>query len=112
MKQWSWAAAVVALAVVAGLGRADLIPGGGGGRPKPPPAKPPVVPQVPAVVEAPFNVAIDDNAKEPVLYVPRKLLNSLRADAGDPDPDTRRTEAVPNLHIVVSGVALAAALAL
>jgi hypothetical protein len=98
MNRWIWlAAAVLALAVIAAPTSANA-------------AKPPPPPALPAVTQAPVNIFIDDKAKEPVLLVPRKVLASLRADAGEADPNTQRA-ALPSMHLIVAGTALAAALA-
>jgi hypothetical protein len=73
--------------------------------PPAPPPKPPV--KEPAAAAVPMNVVIDDKATEPKLVIPKKVLATLKADAGDPDPDTRRVE---HLHLIVAGCALTLAL--
>src|SRR5262249_50127172 len=100
MHRWIWTTAVV-LALLAPAARADLKPANPAG-----PRKPPAGP-----LTAPVVVVVDDKATETHLQIPRALLGQLRADAGDAgDPNTRRAEALPPLHLVVAGAALALAL--
>jgi hypothetical protein len=100
MQRWIWTTAVV-LALLAPAARADLKPANPVG-PKKPPAGP---------LTAPIVVVVDDKATETHVQIPRALLGQLRADAGDAaDPNTRRAEALPPLHLVVAGTALALAL--
>jgi hypothetical protein len=75
--------------------------------PAPPPPKPPI--KEPAAAAVAMNVVIDDKATEPKLVIPKKVLATLKADAGDPDPNTRRVE---HLHLIVAGCALTLALTL
>jgi hypothetical protein len=99
MQRWIWTTAFLAL--LAPAARADLKPANPAG-PKKPPAGP---------LTAPVVVVVDEKATETHLQIPRALLGQLRADAGDAgDPNTRRAEALPPLHLVVAGAALALAL--
>src|SRR4051794_4096963 len=89
-------AAVLLLLLPAGMVRADLILPGSGPRPAPRPA-----------VEVPFEVVIDGNIKQPRLEIPRRLAASMRVSLdGEDEQDTRRTEARPQLHLIVAGTAL------
>jgi hypothetical protein len=98
MKCWMCITAVV-LALLAPAAHADLIPG----KPRGPVFKAPP--------NAPVVVVVDDKATETHVQIPRALLGQLRADAGDAsDPNTRRAEALPPLHLAVAGAALALAL--
>ncbi len=65
----------------------------------------------PKGVEAPLVVMIDDNARQPRLQVPRKLLGTLKASADSPEDTQTGTAGLPHLHTVMAGVALALALA-
>jgi hypothetical protein len=79
------------------------------GNPPPPPERPKPVP--PPVAAAPINVLIDDKATETKLLVPRKILATLKADAGEAmDPETGRAS-LPSWHLLIAGSALAAAVA-
>jgi hypothetical protein len=98
MQRCLWTA-VFLLAVLAPAARGDLIPGKPRG-----PVKPPTI-------TAPVVVVIDDKAGDMHVQIPRSLLGQLRADAGDAgDPNTRRAEGLPALHLVIAGTALALAL--
>jgi hypothetical protein len=93
-----WITALV-VAGMAPAARGDLIPG----KPRGPAKLPPLT--------APVVVVVDDKATETHVQIPRALLGQLRADAGEVgDPDTRRAEALPLLHLVVAGTALSLAL--
>jgi hypothetical protein len=78
--------------------RADLI------RP-PKPDKNPPKPVVPVVI------LTDDKVTETHVEIPKSLLASLRADAGEPDGDSRRAGLAP-LQMIVAGLALTVAISL
>jgi hypothetical protein len=74
-------------------------------------AKPPKPDKTPPKATVPVVILTDDKVTETHLEVPKSLLASLRADAGEPDGDSRRAGLAP-LQLVVAGLALTVAISL
>lgn len=100
-----WFAALVVMCFSLGAARADIP--GPGPRPRPPfpPRERPE--QVATEPTAPLTILTDDNAKEPRLIIPRKLLASW-----DKPSNERGMLELSPVHTMIAGLSLSGALVL